>query len=299
MILSCNIAPLQNRFGYEKSLRLLKDAGFDAADYSLEELSGSNSAFAGDDWEKVANEYREIAERIGIRINQTHAPAEFHKFSDQENYKNFIYPRICRSVEISGIFGASVSVVHPIHYLYYHDYKEELFNMNMEFYSSLIPICEKHNIRVGVENMWRHDARRRYITFDTCGTTEEFIRYIDTLNSPWLVATLDVGHVGLPIGDDECWDFVRALGHDRLKSLHIHDNNYKDDQHLLPYLGKIDWVKLCQALGEIDYTGDFTFEVSGYMSAGMDDAFVPVTLRYMADIGRHMIDLIDASRPKS
>ena len=219
-------------------------------------------------------------------------------WDNQEYFRDVIVPRIIRCLEISSILGADISVVHPLHHWEYHGHEEEIFNANMEYYRGLIPYCKEYNIKVGVENMWRRDPLRKYISLDTCGTIEEFIRYIDTLDNEYMVACLDVGHVALPMMDERADDFVRALGHDRLKALHIHDNDFIGDQHLLPFLGKMDWGSITKALGEIDYTGDFTYEVGGGFLNTVEDGFVQTAANYMGDVGKFLVGQIDANRPQ-
>ena len=145
--------------------------------------------------------------------------------------------------------------------------------------------------------MFQSDARRKHIVDDTCSRKEEFIRYIDTLDSEYIVACLDVGHTGLIMQPDEAQDLVRALGHDRLKSLHVHDNNYREDQHILPGLGLLNWDEITKALGEIDYDGVFTYETEGKLLNNFDDELYPTALRFMSDVGHHLIDKIERNRP--
>ena len=299
MELSINISNLLGRYPLAKAAELYRSAGFTACDYSLGEMVSDDSVFNTDRWREAAEEVRRVAEQAGLRINQTHAPFTFRHWEDEAVYREVIYPRLCRSVEISAILGARVVVMHPLHHFVYHGHEQEIFEANMVFYRSLLPLCRNCHIKVGVENMYQVDPRRKHIVFDTCATKEEFVRYVDTLDSEYMVACLDLGHVGLPLQDDEAQDFVRALGHDRLQALHVHDNDYRGDNHNLPYFGKMNWPEITKALGEIDYTGDFTYEINANMLATVDDAFVPVGMRYMADVGRHLIELIDAARPRS
>lgn len=297
MELTLNLSNIEGRFGLEKACELTKAAGFTAIDYSLGSMDRPGTPLNSEGWEEVARGICETVEKAGLKVVQTHTPFTFKNWNDPETYENFIYPAIVRSVIVSAMLGAKVAVVHPLHHFPYHGHEEEIFGKNMAFYRSLIPTCEQYNVNIGIENMFQVDPRRRHIVFDTCGTKEEFVRYIDTLNDPHMVATLDTGHIGLPLGDDEAWDVARALG-PRLQSLHVHDNDYRNDQHVLPYLGAINWLELTKALGEIDYQGDFTYEVGGFIRDNMDDEFVPTALKYMADVGKHLMDLIDRSRPR-
>ncbi len=300
MNLTLNIAGYRTIFGLEKAFDLIKTAGFDSVDYDLGAMT-ERSDILNDE-----TQYRAEAERIkafsdaaGIPITQTHAPFSYQNWKDPVAYEEFILPSIKRSVAISGMLGAKVVVVHPLHHWTYKGNEEEIFEKNMEFYRSLLPICKEYNIKIGVENMFQRELLRGHLTFDTCNQIPEFIRYVDTLNSEYIVACLDIGHVGLPTRDDEAWDFIRALGRERLQALHVHDNDYRNDSHSLPYIGKIDWNEVTKALGEIDYQGDFTYEVNTntFMSRAMPEELVLSALRYAHDIGRHLCNMVDQNRP--
>lgn len=300
MNLTMNIAESEGRFGLEKALSIIKNAGFDSVDYGLGAME-QQDALLNDTakYRAEAERIRALADAAGLPITQTHAPFSFQNWKDPVVYEDFILPAIKRSIEISAILGAKIAVVHPLHHWTYKGHEEEIFERNMEFYGSLIPLCKEYNIKVGIENMFQREMLRGQLSFDTCNQIPEFIRYVDTLDSEYMVACLDIGHVGLPARDDEAWDFIRALGHDRLQALHIHDNDYRVDKHALPYLGRIDWNEVTKALGEIDYQGDFTYEVNltTFMSKFMNEELIPTAMRYAHDVGRHLCSLVDKARP--
>ena len=301
MKLTLNVHGLVSLYGDEKAAVMAKTAGFDAVDYDICIMEKNT----GDVWhsERYAEEakrIRDIYEKAGVPIVQTHAPFRFTNWNDKEYFEGFIMPTMKLSVEVSALLGAKVVVAHPLHFRKYAGNEEEIFEMNMKYYRELAEVGEKFGIKVAVENMFQWDDFRNLPAHDTCSTSSEFVRYIDTLNHEYIVACLDVGHVGLPRPDgEEAWDFVRALGHDRLKSLHIHDNDYKNDQHLMPYSGRMDWDKITEALGEIDYDGDFTYEVNAYYRLNrVGEDFAQTELKYMADIGKHLMSKIDKNRKK-
>ena len=300
MNLTMNIAESEDRFGLEKALSIIKNAGFDSIDYGLGAMEKTNAVLNDPArYRAEAQRIKALADAAGLPITQTHTPFSFENWKDPVVYEEFILPTIKRSIEVSAILGAKVAVVHPLHHWTYKGHEEEIFERNMAFYGSLIPLCKEYGIKVGIENMFQRELLRGQISFDTCNQIPEFIRYVDTLDSEYMVACLDIGHVGLPARDDEAWDFIRALGHDRLQALHVHDNDYRVDKHALPYLGKIDWNEVTKALGEIDYQGDFTYEVNltTFMSKFMNEEMVPTALRYAHDVGRHLCSLVDKNRP--
>lgn len=297
MELVINIYSLEKRYGISKAIDICKEAGFTAMDYSLTEMCKDECLFNGENYRAVAEEIRKIAEEKEFLCVQTHAPFEFSRWQwyDSEIFEEVIFKRMVRCIEISAILGAKVVVIHPLNYMTYHGHEEEIFKLNMEYYNRLIPYAKEYNIKIGVENMFRQDPIRHYIIEDTCSDSKEFIRYIDTLNSPQITACLDVGHVALPRTDETAADVIRALGHDRLGALHIHDNDYISDLHNLPYLGKLNWAEIAQALGEVDYQGDFTYEINDALFKG-DDGFVPIAAHFMTATGKHICSMIEAHR---
>jgi sugar phosphate isomerase/epimerase len=268
-------------------------------DYSLGCMEKPEDIFNDEkEYIKAAEALRRVIDLNALPVTQTHAPFVYSGWKDPKAYEEFIMPSIRRSIEVSAILGAKVTVVHPLHHFVYKGNEEEIYEKNMEFYRSLIPICKAYGIKVGIENMFQRELLRAHISFDTCATIAEFIRYVDTLDSEYMVACLDIGHVGLPVTDERAWDFIRALGHDRLQALHVHDNDYRNDRHALPYQGKIDWDEVTRALGEIDYKGDFTYELDGkvIVPEGMDDAFIPTQVKYIADVGKLLCSKIEKQR---
>ena len=291
MDLSVNSGMLFADLGVSAAAKAAKTAGFSAFDYFIS-LDEKDSPLHGEDYRSVVSEIRRAAENEGMRFNQTHAPFRFpvKQWDEPETFGLFV-----RSLEITALLGAKICVVHPLHHMEYRGHEEEIFSLNMDYYRKLIPCCREYGVRIGVENMWQKHRIRKTISFDTCSTIPEFIRYLDTLDSESVVACLDVGHVVLPDGPDSPANFIRALGHDRLKALHIHDNDYTRDAHLLPYQGKLDWESIAAALGEIDYTGDFTYEI-GDVPFSVPRELIGDALRYAGAVGRYLVGKVEENR---
>ena len=294
--LSLNVDRLYKRYGALKAGQLVKAAGFDAVDFSFTGMVRDDNEFLADNYIEIAKNIRAEFDLSGIAVNQAHAPFSFPLdwFLKECELYDIIYPRLIRSMEMASILGAEAIIIHPIHY---RDIgAEEAFRRNMEFYKHLMPYCEKFGIKVATENMWDRDPRRGHIIHDSCSTKEEFVRYIDEFNNPNLIACLDVGHVGLPRQDDEAHDFVYALGKNRLKALHIHDNNYQGDNHSMPFRGKMNWEAIGKALGEIGYEGDFTYEIEGTLMGSIPDSAMPSLLKLYYDVLKYISDVADSYR---
>lgn len=291
MILSTQTGNIFGTFGEQEGLKVLKDAGYDALDISLFGVSTSPGyVLSKDGWREYAEQIKKWADETGIYFNQSHVPFVFNWKNPNEFEERFM-PLNIKGLEISGIVGAKIAIVHPYHYGDYFGHEEEIFEMNMKFYRDLLPYAKEYGVKIAIENMWRRELKRKYICPSACGKAEELARYIDALDDDTFVACLDLGHCGL-VGE-EAQDAIRILGHDRLKSLHVHDNNYVEDSHTLPFLSMMDWNEITKALADIDYDGEFTFEADAFLKYVPKD-FKPTACKYMADTGRYLISKIEA-----
>lgn len=197
-------------------------------------------------------------------------------------------------------WGAKQIIVHPLQHINYitRADEERNFELNMKFYNRLKPYCEAYGIRVALENLTCYrDTISGWRFFKTaCSMPEEFIRYVDTLDSEWFVACLDIGHA--TVVNQPAADFIRKLGGKRLQALHIHESDGNRDSHTLPFLhGVIDWNEVTAALREIGYAGDFNFEVGNFLKP-LPKELYPAGARMMAETGRYLVSKI-AECPKS
>ncbi len=70
---------------------------------------------------------------------------------------------------------------------------------------------------------------------------------------------LDFGHAHL-MGDVA--DAIETAS-EHLITTHVHDNRGRDDEHLVPYLGTIDWELSLIAMQKIGYEGTYLMELAG------------------------------------
>ena len=281
---------LEKRFGLKEAIKRIKEYGFDAYDCSLFESMkpskpmSSYVAYPIDD-EPIhityAKEIRAYADKIGIPCTQTHSP--FPTFRRGSSIEEDIAQQI-RAIEISAILGAEIIVIHP--------QSSISFDENFELiYSKLIPVAEKLGIKIATENMFTRDSETKEIIPAACGTPEEFKRYVDFANSEYFTACLDIGHTELP-NTRGAEAFIKELGHDRIKALHVHDNNKITDMHVFPLTESINFDTVCRALAEIDYSGNFTFEADS-TNERFPDELLPYTYKLLLKTGRYLIKKIE------
>lgn len=280
-------------FGGEECIRILAEAGFDAADWSFFEMEKGEGPWCGEGWREYALRLQEVGAKCGLGFAQAHAP--YPSSLGKEPYDTEIRKWIVRSMEAASLMGIGDIVVHPVQHLDYMKNKEKLFEDNLAFYRSLIPYCEKFHIRICAENMWQYDERRRYIVDSVCSCPEEFNGMLDEIDSPWIVGCLDLGHCAL-VGREPA-DFIRAMGRKRLQALHVHDVDYVNDCHTMPFTESLDWEAITAALAEIGYEGNFTFEAD-YFFAKMPGELMPKAVRLLAETGRYLMGRIAKASPK-
>ena len=192
---------------------------------------------------------------------------------------------MARSIEAASILGAETIVVHSITVPAGVDFEE----YNVEYYKSLIPYCQKFGIRVAVENLFYRDIKRKRLT-GKLGSPQELSSIVKKINSPWIVACIDIGHASLTGYEPE--EFIAGLTPGILKSLHVQDNDYLEDWHDLPYLGQLNWEAIMQSLKKSGYTGDLTFEIIRFLNK-FPNELLPDALRLSASVGRHLISIYD------
>lgn len=272
-----------------EAVKLIAKAGFDAYDMSFFQMSSDeNYVFNTDEYLDYAHKLRAAADEAGIVCNQAHAP--FPSYLGKIDYDEDVWNKIIRSMEVAAILGAKNIVVHPVHHVYYWDNIDELKKTNKEFYAKLLPYAEKFGINIATENMWQRHKETNKITHSVAASPKEFAEYVDMCDSPYLVACLDVGHVALV--SENMTEMIHTLGKDRLKALHIHDNDLLSDSHTAPFTMEIDFHEITKALKDIGYEGDFTFEADNFLRRVPDELKFDA-LCYLEKIGRQLIKEIE------
>ncbi len=294
MLLSTQTDVLFRRFGAETAVQMFAQAGFDAIDYSMFSMTDDSCPLNSADPEKFGLLLRKIAEDAGISFNQAHAPFPCWKGGEENAAYNEKMPeRIKQAIRIAGVLGAKSIVVHPISYS---SCAEEQKAFNFEFFRKIEPVALEYGIKIALENMWGYDSRRGYIVPNVCSFGRDLCEYYDELNNPKAYTVcLDLGHSGL-VGEEPD-EAIRVLGAERLGALHVHDNNYRADNHTIPYGYdmKMNWDAITRALGEIGYKGDFTFEADNFLHR-FDDDTIQCAVDFMATLGRRLMAKIDAAR---
>ena len=257
----------------EKIVGLIKDAGFEAYDCTLCSKPMSELVNA-DDYIERAKSLRAYADSIGIECNQSHAPFPSARRGDEE-YNKAQFPKIVRAIEISGVLGAKVCVVHPV--------QEYTVEENIELYKRLEPYARKAGVKIGLENLY--GAKDGKLVCAACSPHDNFKRHLDLLPADVFTACLDIGHAEILGEETSSVQMIETLG-DKLTTMHLHDVDKARDNHFLPFILRVDYQPIIDALRKVGYKGDITLEIP-HFAKKMPVELLPSTAKLMADVAAY------------
>lgn len=280
MRLGCDISNLCNRFGDERVLQMFHKAGFDCIDYSFNEIKPLERLL-DDEYYKKAEQLKTMLEKYEITCNQTHAPFEF-EYGERMECTEKHYRDIVRAMEFSSVLGASRIIIHAVT----PPDGVDIYEYNKQYYRSFLPYCKEFGIQVAVENIGRgHTDEEKRIGI--WKSPEAFCEFIRDLESEWFCACVDLGHAAIMNCPPE--EFIARMDPKLLKTLHVHDTDYVNDCHTVPYLQKQNWEAIMHSLANIGYRGDFNLEVLLYTEK-FPDELVDVALQFASGVGRYLIN---------
>lgn len=260
---STEIGSAARRIGEEKTVELVAKAGFDAWDFSMFAMCNyswskgilleTDHPLASDNYLSFARRLKHIGLENGIHCNQSHAPFPCYCKEIRDHFK--------RAIECTAEAGGKICIIHP-------DNNKSAAE-NAEMYFELLPFAKEHGVIIATENMWNWSSAKNESSFAACSTSESFNEHLDAVNDDFFVACLDIGHAEMRGSGSGAEEMILALGN-RLKALHVHDNDRWHDSHQLPFTMDIDFDKVINALKKISYDGYMTLEADSYLGKFAD-----------------------------
>lgn len=281
MKLSTHTDNFAKLYGDHDAVKILARIGYDALDYSM---FGNHPLFSGE-YKEYAASLKRTADENNIFFNQSHAPFPVYKEGDDLFNEKMLDVTI-RAIEVTSIIGGEIVVVHPYTLRGEYDYEKQK-EINMSLFNRLLPYCKKFGVKIALENMWGWDSSAKRVTKAACSTAEEFKDYLDSLDKDYFTACVDIGHGEMEGAGSSAAELICVLGHEKVKSLHVHDNDKTGDLHILPYTGKIKWDGIISALKAIKYDGILSLEADNYMKMFPKELCISAA-RLMHDVGRFL-----------
>lgn len=267
----------------EEIVALLKESGFTAYDCSLVNGKGYERFIENDDYLSQAQALRSFADSISLPCNQTHAPFPSARVGD-DVFNAAAFAKNIRALEVSGILGAKVCVVHPCN-----NYTAE--ENAKKVYLPLAPYARKYGVKIGVENMWNYSEKDKCMCDAACSSPKDFLAHMQLLPSDVFVANIDIGHAELKGLNTSAPEMIRALG-GYFQAMHLHDVNFREDSHTLPFVENINFEEVITALKEVSYTGDITLETIRFVQK-MPVELIPAAAKMMAAVAEYFQKRLD------
>jgi len=239
-----------------ESLTLMKNHGFDCTDYQPFTDTENNPLFECSDaaFEKMVLKDRAAFDAAGISISQTHGPWRYPPRDATPEDREERFQKMSRALHGTKLLGCRYMVIHPLMPFGCEDAGDidEYFRINREFFRRLITVAEQEDVVICFENMPMPKL--------PLGNVTQILEFVKEMDSPHFKVCLDTGHAA--VCGESAGDAVRMLGRDHLMVMHVHDNNGKADQHLIPYSGVTDWADFSKALKDIGFDGALSLECS-------------------------------------
>lgn len=306
MLISTNTASCMTYDGFTTlrsdmdAVKKLREAGFRAVDISLLFQRRPEFILRAPNWEEKVEQLGLAAEEAGVTFNQAHFPYTqmFLPSFRQDGYDELFFEMTRRAYHAAAMLKIPHGVIHPQTFPHLNHETKACMEENHRIYDPFIELGVRLGVATAYENMPPMLDGSYPVRF--CLHYDQLIQLVDSYNDPKYVGICwDTGHANLAR-----FDQVRALHAvgDRLIALHVNDNRGKKlDEHILPFSGTNKWHDILQALVDIDYKGDLTYEVGVVSKNTPDGPMQDAQLRatYENAVGlMHMYQQIKAASGK-
>lgn len=234
----------------EKRYQKIKSHGYECLDFNLMD---TETVFYGKDFEKEIKREKEKIDSAGLTVFQTHGPWRWPPQDGAKEDRTERQEKFKKAIISTAILGAKYMVGHPIMPYGIEDVGQdfdECFKLNVDFWGELALFGKKHGVTVCIENMPMPNF--------TLATPYILLRLVEKIGGDNIGICLDTGHVNV-IKDLKIGEIIEKLG-DKLKVLHVHDNDGLRDTHLYPFSGTFDWKSFTRALRETKFSGVMNLE---------------------------------------
>lgn len=294
------------REGFE----MLKAAGFSCCDFSLNAYLTNSSLYQFEvnhffnqsmqELQAFFIKHKEAAAAAGIRIHQMHMPYPNYVPRAPEEFNDYLFHVVApKSMEICAFLECPYIVVHGFKLARYLGSEEAEWQQTETFLESLMPMARELHITVCIENLYTGTGT--HLMEGPCCDAGKAAERIDRMNEKYGAEVMgfcfDTGHANLTGLDFE--RFITTLG-DRLKVLHIHDNDGVGDLHQIPFTfskgrenkTSTDWEGFIKGLRQIGFNNTLNFETAPVLTT-FPKEMKPKALRFIADIGAYFAEKID------
>lgn len=221
----------------------------------LSDEHGEELLLRGEDYVATGKKLSEFLREQNFEISQGHLWLKIRLVSDAEAVE-----KLCRWIDMYEAIGIKNMVIHCEQMRDSELSKQEKIIKNAEKLRVVAEHIKDKDITICLENLL--GVRSGIIKEDlVSGNADDLLAIIEAVGSDRFGICLDTGHLNLTYKEQR--EFILRAGN-KLKALHIADNEGEKDQHLMPFTkGKVNFPQVVEALREIDYCGLFNLEIPG------------------------------------
>ena len=272
------------------SIRRIHKAGFRDVDLNFAWTRRRKTELYFDNWKDWIKQCGELIEELGMTVSQSHAP--FYNVIDSSYpYREEEEEMVRRSIIAAAELGAEIVVIHGGSVPYCPDYKKNKME-HMEYFKPHLELAAKYDVTIAIENLFdENDLQKRVRVSRYLADPEDLIDLVDSLHASYdnVGIVWDFGHANLMNWNQpECLEMIGK----RLIATHVQDNYGVVDDHLLPYLGNVEWEPIMKTLKKIGYEGAFAYETHK-MTDRLPDPMVDAMLRYAFELGNYLLSLAE------
>lgn len=168
--------------------------------------------------------------------------------------------------------------------------KELLWEVNREFYLSLVPLAREHQVTILLENLCKDI--NGHLVRGICSDGREAATWVDRLNAEagekCFGFCMDVGVCNLC--GQNMYDYVLELG-SRIKAVILCDCNGNTENAMLPFTcvnkrtSQTDWLNLIRGLREVGFDGQLALDLSG-TAAAFSPMLRPALLQLAVEVAK-------------
>jgi len=227
----------------------MKNAGFDAVDFTFNMMESVKG-----DWTGYIEKAMSDADEAGIRFEVCHLPHSSKLAKNPDTVPAF-NERMHKAIDAAALLGVDFAVLHPNTTTLTMDIydRKAQYDSVMNHLALFAEHAEKVGLNIVVENMRyvpSHIPSHRY-----CQEPDELCEIADALG---IGVCWDFGHANIDgLKQSEALSYVG----NRLKVLHVNDNNGVDDIHISPFTGTVDWKDAMHGLALCGFDGLFNYEL--------------------------------------
>lgn len=168
--------------------------------------------------------------------------------SIDDDIREISIKRYLQSLEIAKAINAKTVVFHTgcEATIKHKGFQEAYSKDSIKFWKNYITAFENSKITAVQENVSEN-------------TYEPILKVVNAINSPFLKASLDVGHVNIH-SDKPLSNWLHGYG-DKLHHIHLHNNYKDDDSHLSLLKGTIDFDEFFKTIDKLNINPLLVLEI--------------------------------------